>query len=256
MQCQHAYELFSDYIAADIDRALLVSLENHLAGCRNCREEVDGLRRVWGALDELPSAEPQPFLHENIMSRLEAERIRVEEASQRKRAIWDWRLLFRPRALALASAIIVLVLTGAHVTQPAVGARFFDPLGWLLSVCRPAAQPVAPEFQSGRADWLAGPQGGGTLVVRLKAASDAHGSIAYECSLGGSRSVLLKGRMASSQETTVNVRLPELPAGSRFLTVTLSAADGVPGSSATTVRIPIVTGDVVTPASGDGSSGL
>jgi hypothetical protein len=171
MQCQHACELLSDYVSGDLDRALMVSLENHLAGCAGCREQVDGLKRAWGALDRIQEVDPPPFFHENIMARMHAERAAAEEASLRTRAMWDWRLLFRPRALAVAAAVLIVLLAGAHVRQPAVGARFFDPLGWVLALFHPAAAPPAVGLQSGQAEWLPDPRGGGTLVVHLKAAA-------------------------------------------------------------------------------------
>ena len=119
MQCQQARELFSDYVAESMENALAVSLENHLGTCGACREEVAGLRRVWSALEQAPLIEPPMFLHENIMHRLDAARAEAEEAAARKRAVWDWRALFRPRALAYGAAAIVLMLAGVEAVTTA-----------------------------------------------------------------------------------------------------------------------------------------
>src|SRR5947209_1672150 len=101
MQCQHAHELFSEYVAGHLDRALTVTIDNHLSQCAGCREDVAGLRRVWTNLNEMPAVELPPFFHENLMHRLDAELTSQETTAARRRALWDWRVLFRPRALAV-----------------------------------------------------------------------------------------------------------------------------------------------------------
>src|SRR5439155_22094021 len=105
MQCDHAQELFSDYVTGETDRALTVSIENHLAACKGCRETVEDLRQAWAMLDQMPVVEPPPLFHANLMSRLTEEQTEAEAAAKRPAVGWDWRGLFRPRALAFGATI-------------------------------------------------------------------------------------------------------------------------------------------------------
>ena len=63
MKCEHAQEFLSEYVTGEMDRALAVSLENHLMVCAPCSETVEGLRRLWHTLDDMPVIEPPPSFH-------------------------------------------------------------------------------------------------------------------------------------------------------------------------------------------------
>ncbi len=72
MHCQQANEFFSDYIERALDPAMTVSVDNHLAACPACREEMVALRLVWTQLDQVAYVEPPARLHAGIMHALEA----------------------------------------------------------------------------------------------------------------------------------------------------------------------------------------
>ena len=57
MQCDHAQEFVSEYVTGEMDQALAVTLENHLSACAACAGTVEGLRRLWTTLDQLPVVE-------------------------------------------------------------------------------------------------------------------------------------------------------------------------------------------------------
>ncbi|MCS6775567.1 MAG: zf-HC2 domain-containing protein [Chloroherpetonaceae bacterium] len=163
MQCQTAQELFSDYIAQELDRAMTLSLEHHLSACPACRDEVAALRRTWQALDRMPRVDLPPYFHENLISRIVAEQARVEQEAAARRAAWDWRWLFRPRQLAFGAAALALVLASAEVIQTQRAA--LGPVGWVTSLFRhPSQQPHI------RVEWApenpADPARRGTLIVR------------------------------------------------------------------------------------------
>lgn len=166
MHCHTAQELFSDYIAQELDRAMTLSLEHHLSACSACREEVAALRRTWQALDRMPLVDLPPYFHENLMSRIATERARAEQATSARRAMWDWRWLFRPRQLAFGAAALALMLASAEVIQTQRAA--LGPIGWVASLFRPSLQQPYV-----RADWIPDnpthPSGRGTLVVRWHA---------------------------------------------------------------------------------------
>ncbi len=224
MQCQKAQELFSDYIAGQTDRALAVSLENHLAACATCREEVAGLRRVWSSLDALPPVEAPPFFHENLMHRILLEQDKAAEARR-----WDWKALFRPRspAFALAGLCVVALLGmgGLHTQHAAL-----DPLGSLLSALHPDSRTAGgpPALQTARAEWKPNGQGGGTLSVHLQAQAGVPvvvKSLQYEQNGQKREAAQNDVSVPADHETVLSVPLDAHPASAN-MTLLLSA----PGS--------------------------
>jgi hypothetical protein len=164
MQCQHAHELLSDYVAGQLERPLAITLDSHLGECSACREEAAGLRRVWTELEGMSAVEPPPFFHENLMHRINTELDAQEANIARRRAIWDWRALLRPRALA-AGAVALIVLSAS------VGFLHTQSAGmWPLSVF--ASHTVAPSLvlEKPTVEWTPDPitEASGTLVVRLQ----------------------------------------------------------------------------------------
>jgi hypothetical protein len=169
MLCQHVHELSSDYVAGQLDRALIATVDIHLAGCAECRDEVAGLRRVWSGLDTLPSVELPEYFHENLMHRLNAELDAREEHRTQRSLLGIWRGLFQPRALA-AVAVLIVVLTGAgYVKTQQAG---INPLSWVGSLLHPHPTPISlPALQKPVATWLPGDNGTGTLEVQLQLTS-------------------------------------------------------------------------------------
>jgi hypothetical protein len=231
MQCQHARELFSDYVEKTLDRALSVSLENHLETCSACREEVEGLRHVWTMLDEMPLEEPSLYFHENVMSRLDAERAAVEETAARKRAFWDWKAWFRTPALAYGVALLVILIVGTGGAQMAG----LNPIGSIIRVLFPASASSLP---TATAEWKPGVGAAGTLVVRLQA-SPTFEKLSYQLRLEGLTPAQSQGQISGAQPTALELPLSKLPEGGT-LTLTLEAP---PGASATqTIPISVPSG--------------
>ncbi|HLK56114.1 MAG TPA: zf-HC2 domain-containing protein [Chthonomonadaceae bacterium] len=227
MNCKNATELLSDYVSGQLDRALTVSLENHLADCANCRKEAEGLRWTWSVLDDAPSVETPPFFHENLMSRIAADTAQAEAETARKRALWDWRNWFQVRSLAYAAASVILLLVlmgGLHAVHAS-----FDPIGPLLKLfSRPA--PVL-ELQTGYYDWVPDAQGHGALEIHLQARPKADGSLNilhYHVNLAGAprgSASALDAAVTSEKESTLRVPLNAPPTGDP-LTIKINAAEG------------------------------
>lgn len=171
MYCEKAQELFSEYVAGSLDSALVVTVENHLAACAGCREEVVDLRQVWQMLDGLPCEEPPPYFHENLMSRIASEIDKAETAA--RRSPWDLRSLLRGRTFAYAVAAVLLLLACVEVVRPGQTASL-GPLGWLPQVIRKFVRPAAPSaplFALQTATASSGPvlpDGSKSVVVRLR----------------------------------------------------------------------------------------
>jgi hypothetical protein len=242
MKCDYAQELFSDYIMGETDRAITVSLENHLTECAPCREIVAGLRQVWTALDAMPVEEPPLYFHENLMHRLDAERAVAEEAASRKRALWDWRALFRPRALAYAAVALVVVLTGAGVAQQAG----LNPFAGLLHRNQTiVAAPIT--LQTARAEWKPDASGSGALIVRLQAPPMPDGrinSLFCQVKVSGYKGVAAQSLISSDKPTDLTIALSEPPENAH-LSVTLFPPDGDASQALTTQQV-----DIASPGAG------
>ena len=216
MNCKNATELLSDYVSGQMDRALTVSLENHLATCDNCRKEADGLRWAWSLLDQTPVVDTPPFFHENLMSRIAAETEQAEAEAARKRALWDWKAWFRPRTMAYATACAVMLLAtmgGLHAVHAS-----FDPIGPILRLFVRPASPTL-ELQTNYYDWAPNAQGQGTLDIHLQAKPKADGSLNtlhYHLELPGTmhgNPADTDANVTSDKETVVHIPLAAPPAG-------------------------------------------
>lgn len=238
MKCDDANELFSDYVSGNMEAALTVSLENHLASCAQCRETVATLRQVWETLDHMPAVEPPPFFHENMMSRIAAETTRAE--ATRRNLVWDWRALFRPRTLAYAAALVVLLflgMEGLHATRASL-----DPLGSMLHMLQPAPAPVM-ELHTAHAEWSPNIEGGGVLTVHLQAQPGQDGqSSTLACTInlpGGvlAPNVKTEAAVSSDKETILYIPTTGKPNVGN-ITVTLSS-EGHKATVPLTLMVPL-----------------
>ncbi len=110
MKCETAQELFSDYCEGALQRAMTMTLENHLGECSQCRSEVEGLKTVWSTLDAAEVIEPPANFRETVWAKIDA--YEKQAASLRPaRSGFALKSLFTQRALAWAgAAVVVLVL--------------------------------------------------------------------------------------------------------------------------------------------------
>jgi len=242
MQCNHAQEFFSEYVTGDMDRALVIPLENHLASCSECRETVDGLRSVWATLDAMPLVEPPSNLHANLMQRIATEQTIQERDLILPRRKFAWRGMFQARNLAYAAAALVL-LVGVEWIQ--VQRAALGPLGW-ISTTTPRPTPL---LETSRVQWMPDGQGGGTLSIRLQAHAHPDGSenrLRYQLQLvrkdgqgdPALRQAVRTGVITSQQPTIVSLPLSITPNdGVNTLSVILTNAEGTGENE--TVAIPL-----------------
>lgn len=233
MQCQFAQELFSDHISDTLDRAQKVSLDNHLADCGNCREQVAGLRDLWASLDTLPVVEPPKFFHENIMDRIATEAVKEREAQQAlKAAGFDWRSLFGRRSLAFGAAAVVLLLGALGVTQTQQGS--LNPFAFFSRGAAKSAPPTPLALQTAGAAWV---PGSGSLVVTLRPTPSANGAVSainYEIRQAGSAAPLKSGILFSQRDSTLTIPMAAQPAPD-----SLSVKLIDPDSASRTLTIPL-----------------
>ncbi len=115
MKCE---QMESQLIAYMDDRVTVRErreVEQHLAGCAECRARVEGFRSVWKVLEETPVAEPSAWFDARLRQRIAA-----EPAPGMWARVVAW--LPQPR-LALASlALIAVGFWAAAVTRPQIQA--------------------------------------------------------------------------------------------------------------------------------------
>lgn len=98
-------ERLEEYLSGTEEAGGVRGIESHLSGCRECRREIEGMRRQAALLRVLrPEAEldPAPGFYARVMDRIE---------SQRSASIWS--LLLEPvfaKRLAYASLALLVLL--------------------------------------------------------------------------------------------------------------------------------------------------
>ncbi|MCC2671636.1 MAG: putative zinc-finger [Armatimonadetes bacterium] len=116
MQCDRAQEFLSDYLERTLDRPMTVAIESHLAGCVNCREDVEALQSTFLVLDELPEVEPPADGAWKVMMAIRQERAAQYEAErQKKPSFLEWIRSFNPMGVAMGASLATLVIGGSLV---------------------------------------------------------------------------------------------------------------------------------------------
>lgn len=233
MHCQQANEFFSDYIERALDPAMTVSVDNHLAACPSCREEMSALRLVWTHLDQAPLVEPPVRLHAGIMDALDAhlEAEHQKAMPRAKSAGWslgDLRALFRPRTLAYAATALVLALSSLELVQSQRAA--LGPLGMIAHVLHLQPQTSEaislPAITATHSEWMAAPSSGGTLVISMQADTAKAAvlePLTYRAELaadstpqGANTAPSMIGRFDAAGYTTLRLPLPNGISGPRL----------------------------------------
>jgi hypothetical protein len=142
MQCDRAQEFFSDYLEGTLDRPMAVALQAHVDRCADCREELNGLQAVFGALSQVPEVEPPRDGAWQVMLRLRQERMTQWEAERRKApGFFDWLRSLNPMSAALGAGLATMIIGGTLIVTgvPHVQQGFMPVGGQKLP-----APPVAP----------------------------------------------------------------------------------------------------------------
>ncbi len=109
MNCDKAIERFVDYLAGELSPAERREVDDHLAVCPACADELRGLSETWTKLGVLPMERPSPGLRSRFYEMLETSRREIAEEERaekrRQRAETGW---FRRPAFQLGAAAAVL----------------------------------------------------------------------------------------------------------------------------------------------------
>jgi len=58
MKCGFDKELLTAWLNDQLTGEERASVDTHVAGCEDCRRELENSRRIWGLMDDIPSPEP------------------------------------------------------------------------------------------------------------------------------------------------------------------------------------------------------
>lgn len=119
MDCKQVKEHLVAYLSGDLSTRERRSLLAHLATCRACSDEKEGLEKVWRAMGNLPEAEVPKDLREATISHIE-EVLEAEEARLWGKLDWEnW--VPRPLAAVVAGVAMAFfslwVLRGVTVLE-------------------------------------------------------------------------------------------------------------------------------------------
>jgi anti-sigma factor RsiW len=120
MNCRRFEMLIQKYHDGELGAAEGAEYENHLASCSSCMELDMQFAAVFGALDDIPLAEPSPGFDSGVMARVDMARYRKSAASRAGAAIrsgWD-RVPFPARVTAGIAAVFGLFVA---VYTPMIG---------------------------------------------------------------------------------------------------------------------------------------
>jgi hypothetical protein len=81
MTCKETEELLSAYIDKVLDQDSERQVAEHLAGCKNCRAELEGLQMTIDMLKQLPEVEPPSHFRQELLKKLTTEDKKVVEIS-------------------------------------------------------------------------------------------------------------------------------------------------------------------------------
>ena len=117
MHCELANEQFADWLAGKLPTAEQILLDEHIAECPACRQELADTRQLWQRLAAVPTPKPSPAMHTQFYAMLD-----TFEAAEQKTQPHTWsaflnriRQAWTPEwSLRLAYCIILLSI-GAGV---------------------------------------------------------------------------------------------------------------------------------------------
>lgn len=72
MTCQNIKELFPEFLTGELDQEKQERVQNHLASCDSCREELENLSAIWTKLGVIPEEQPSGEVRTRFYTMLEA----------------------------------------------------------------------------------------------------------------------------------------------------------------------------------------
>jgi anti-sigma factor RsiW len=109
MKCEEVSKELIPYLDRRSNSADRHEVEEHLAGCENCRQRAAEFRQLWGVLDEMPVHEPSFGFDARLRQRMVAE-------SKRR---WFLGFVPQPRLAFSVALLLALSLWLGHMPRQA-----------------------------------------------------------------------------------------------------------------------------------------
>jgi len=127
MTCQNIKDLFPEFLTGELDKETQERVQNHLASCDSCREELENLSAIWTKLGVIPEEQPSAEVRTRFYTMLEAYKQGMAEdrqASGLKKKISDvFESLWPKRPAFQFSMALVFLIVGL------AGGVFLSPRG-------------------------------------------------------------------------------------------------------------------------------
>jgi len=108
--CEHFRTLLPEYWSGAISVKQHKEVDQHLAGCEDCRAESEYLQRLWTNLELIPAESPSPALRARFYESLDAYRRGAEESEQPPAVIKKITHWWRGPAFQFAAAAAMLAV--------------------------------------------------------------------------------------------------------------------------------------------------
>jgi len=128
MRCEETKEHFADFLTGELSAKAKSAVEEHIAGCAACGEDLRRLTEIWTKLNVLAVEQPSPALRDRFYTMLEAYKDGVEAEKARRTPKKAFRI-FREHAwlrrpafqFAAALSLIGIGLAGGFLVKSAGG---------------------------------------------------------------------------------------------------------------------------------------
>jgi hypothetical protein len=87
MNSQHIKNLIPDYLTGELEASESDIIQNHIASCRDCREELENLSEIWIKLGVVPEQQPDRELRTRFYSMLSNYKDELDTKKQSKTGI-------------------------------------------------------------------------------------------------------------------------------------------------------------------------
>jgi anti-sigma factor RsiW len=120
IRCSKCTKHLSAFIDGEISEALAEAVQAHVAGCPACAGQLERLRALHGALDQLPTQQPSDRFDGAFARRLQAAKRDQRAASASKPRWGRWRLPAFAAAAAGLCAVAVVAVLALRTPQPRI----------------------------------------------------------------------------------------------------------------------------------------
>jgi hypothetical protein len=113
MKCNQIKKRFSDFLTGEIDKATRKEIEEHVAVCSSCRDELESLSVIWTKLGVLPEEQPGDSVRTRFYTGLEKYKQSLEKGKARPnlgKLLDGWLERWAPRRPVFQFSLALMLL--------------------------------------------------------------------------------------------------------------------------------------------------